>query len=185
MVECMDAHLIVMPQEGELGPSKEHLSPGLADGGFSVRRSSMFTSGRQSMAPGALPQNHTKDTRPMRDKAFQAGCVANISDFLISAHCPVPIGPRTFSSPTLKEFQNIFKFLVQEFTDNSSPFTKKFEDDAIYILKDLRYSAMETIGKTAFTAPGAPTYWPGMLAMLNWLVELNKVGTRVSHWNVC
>ncbi|OCF76626.1 hypothetical protein I204_02324 [Kwoniella mangroviensis CBS 8886] len=57
---------------------------------------------------------------------------------------------------------------------------KKFEDDALSILKDLRYPGLDSVSKTAFTAPGAPQSWPGLLAMLSWLVELCKAH---DHWN--
>ena len=87
-------------------------------------------------------------------------------------------------SPTLKEFQTIFKFLLQDFTDASS-FGKKFEDDALGILRDLRYPNMEGMGKTAFSAPGSPSHWLHMTAMLNWLVELNKVSRREGRGGEC
>ena len=125
------------------------------------------------MAPGAYPAALQRDTRPIRDRAFQASCQANISAYLSSHHCPIPLHPRLLTSPTLKEFQQVFRFLVQDYTDASS-WTKNFENDAIAILKDLRYPAMDGVGKTAFGAPGSPNHWGHLLAMLNWLVELNK-----------
>ncbi len=89
--------------------------------------------------------------------------------------CPIPLVPKTFTSPTTKDFQSIFRFLVQELIDPGMVWTKKFEDDAINLLKDLRYPAMETIGRTGLGAPGGRD-WPPLLAMLNWMVELCKVG---------
>ena len=142
----------------------------------SARRSSVYTSGRQLLAPNAFSNSITKDTRPIRQSAFQASCVRNISDYLMTQRCPIPLTPKTFTSPTTKDFQSIFRFLVQELVDPGMVWTKKFEDDAINLLKDLRYPAMETIGRTGLGAPGGRD-WPPLLAMLSWVVELCKVSS--------
>ena len=68
----------------------------------------------------------------------------------------------------------IFKHLVG-LVDPGVTWVKKFEDDALLVLRDLRYPAMDTIGRTGLSAPGAPNCWPSMLAMLNWLVDMHKV----------
>lgn len=165
-------NLIVWLREGEL-----MLRLVRAQLSNSVRRSSVFTAtGRQSMAPGAFAAAGAlqRDARPIRNGGYQLQMQANIVDYLAAARCPLPIVPRMMQSPTLKEFQTIFKFLVQDFTDATN-FGKKFEDEALGILKDLRYPNMEGMGKTAFSAPGSPSHWLYMTAMLNWLVELNKV----------
>lgn len=85
------------------------------------------------------------------------------------------LGPRTLSQPTTKEFQQLFRFLISELLDPGMQWSKKFEEDAISVLKDLRYPAMDMIGKTALGAPGTGMNWPALLAMLHWLVELCKV----------
>ena len=88
--------------------------------------------------------------------------------------CPIPLTSKMFLSPTTKDFQSIFRYLVQELVDPGMVWGKKFEDDVINLLKDLRYPAMETIGRTGLGAPGGRD-WAPLLAMLNWLVELCKV----------
>ncbi|ORX34350.1 HEC/Ndc80p family-domain-containing protein [Kockovaella imperatae] len=144
----------------------------------SVRRSSIFPSaGRQSMAPGMFTPA-VRDTRPYKDKTFGLNCINNLTEFLINNRCPVPITPRTFAVVSTKDVQAIFRFLVSDFVDPQTAWNKKFEDDAIQILKDLRYPSMEHCGKTALAAPGGTLNWPGVLAMLDWLVELNKAGQR-------
>ncbi|KAK8846723.1 hypothetical protein IAR55_005810 [Kwoniella newhampshirensis] len=149
----------------------------------SVRRSSVFPStnhSRASLAPGLYSSVAFKDSRPLRDKAFQTNCMRNVSDYLVNARYPGSITPKTFISPTSKEFQSILRFLVNDLIDPGMTWGKKFEDDALAVLKDLRYPGLESISKTAFTAPGAPQSWPGMLAMLNWLVELCKA---LENWS--
>nr|XP_018265782.1 STE/STE20/PAKA protein kinase [Kwoniella dejecticola CBS 10117]OBR87940.1 STE/STE20/PAKA protein kinase [Kwoniella dejecticola CBS 10117] len=149
----------------------------------SVRRSSVFASSsraRPSIAQGLYTAAPPRDPRPIRDKAFQSACMRNVTDFLVSARYPAPLTSKTFISPTAKEFQSIFRFLVETLVDPGTGWSKKFEDDALMVLKDLRYPGMDTVSKTAFTAPGAPHSWSGMLAMLNWLVEICKAHR---NWN--
>ena len=149
----------------------------------SARRSSVYTSGRQSLALNAFSGSVAKDTRPIRQSAFQAACIRNISEYLLSRRCPIPLGPKTFTSPTTKDFQSIFRFLIQDLVDPGMVWSKKFEDDAINLLKDLRYPAMETIGRTGLGAPGGRD-WPPLLAMLSWMIELCKVSTQVVRRNL-
>ena len=147
-----------------------------ADADCSVRRNSVYTGGpRASMAPGGFAPSAPRDTRPYRDKGFQAECQGNVSDYLMSHRLPMTVTGKTLSSPTAKEFQTMFRFIINDMIDPSLQWTKKFEDDCLMILKDLKYPAMETMGKTALGAPGTPQHWPMFLAMLSWLVELCKV----------
>lgn len=125
------------------------------------------------MAPGVYSTAY-KDPRPLRDKVFQSNCMRNVNEYLISVRYPLPLTAKTLTSPTAKEFQSIFKFLVNDLVDPGAAWGKKFEDDTLSILKDLKYPGMDSVSKTALTAPGAPQSWPNMLAMLNWLVDLCK-----------
>ncbi|WWD07983.1 hypothetical protein V865_006093 [Kwoniella europaea PYCC6329] len=149
----------------------------------SARRSSVFTSSshhRPSMASAVHASTLHKDSRPIRDKSFQAECMRNVSDYLLNARYTAPITSKTLMSPTAKEFQSIFRYLISSLIDPGMSWGKKFEDDALSILKDIRYPGLDSVSKTAFTAPGAPQSWPGLLAMLNWLVELCKAH---DNWN--
>lgn len=148
----------------------------------SVRRSSVFPgAGRQSMALGGAAIS-SRDSRPYRDKAFQNACQENVADYLSATRCPIVLTQKTLLSPTQKEFQTIFKFLISEQIDRGYQFTKKFEDECVSIMKDLKYPAMEHLGKTALATPGTPQYWPGFLAMFNWLVDLCKVSTSSTEY---
>ena len=127
------------------------------------------------MAGGSLPLSGIRDTRPHKDKNFQIACVQNLMDYLSATRCPVPITSKTFSVIIIKDIQAIFRYLVSDYVEPESAWTKKFEDDATQILKDLRYPSLESCGKSSLASPGNSMLWPGVLAMLNWLVELNKV----------
>ncbi|WVR04399.1 hypothetical protein IAU60_001401 [Kwoniella sp. DSM 27419] len=141
------------------------------------RRSSVYPAGslsRPSVAPGLYLPSALKDTRPVRDKGFQSTCIGNISVYLGLVRYPSQLTPKTLVSPTAKEFQSIFRFLINDIIDVGMEWGKRFEDDAITVLRDLRYPSMDSVTKTAIGAPGSPQAWPGLLAMLNWLVELCK-----------
>lgn len=121
-------------------------------------------------------QHSKQDTRPLRDRKFQLDCMNTVQEYLLESHYPVAITAKTFTSPTQKEFVQMFRYLIDEFIDPVAfEQFKKPEDAAIAILKDLRYPGMDSCGKTAWGAPGSPAHYPGMLAMLCWLVELKRV----------
>jgi SMC interacting uncharacterized protein involved in chromosome segregation len=180
MEECTDdLRMRVSLQEGEplnrqsvakVRKDKE------ADIGISVRRSSVYP-GRQSMAPGTSLQPVVKDTRPIRDKTFMTNCQHNIADFLAMFRSNINVNQKTLTSPTGKEFQEMFKFFINFLVDGFT-WGKSFEQDAFQLLRDLRYPSPENCGKTAISAPGTPQHWPYIIAMLNWLVDLCKVSPR-------
>jgi kinetochore protein NDC80 len=120
--------------------------------------------------------NTIKDPRPIANRAFRMQCQQNVIDYLAIHRCPLP---RNIDNVTAKEFQTIFRFLVSGPVGLDPGYNwreKKFEDDVIAILKDLRYPAMENVGKMALGMPGGQNVWPHHVAMLNWLVEMCKVG---------
>lgn len=156
-----------------------------------MRRSSVYGAGRPSVVTpqhntGFLP-TQTKDVRPLKDPLFKKTCQEAI--FLYFQHRPraPQISQKTLSSPTQHEFQLMFRFLVTEI-DEDYVFGrggKKFEEECLGVLKDLKYPGVESISRTAITAPGSPTQWPSLLAMLMWLVDLSQVGHFTSKPTVC
>jgi kinetochore protein NDC80 len=144
----------------------------------SVRRSSIFP-GRPSIAPGSALGAVPKETRPVRNLQFQQACQQNIHQYLQDSRYGYPMHSKTFTSPTQKDFQNMFNHLVQMLLPGGFPGGKSFEADCYALLKDLKYPAADSCGKTALGAPGTPQNWPHMLAMLNWLVDLCKVSGKV------
>lgn len=111
-----------------------------------------------------------KDPRPIRDRAFQHDCFSNVQEYFTF---------RGFAglsnSPTQKDFQQAFKFLAEELVGPGLVWTKKFDDDCLAMLRDLKYPAIETLGRSALGAAGSERNWPLMLAMLSWMVDLCKV----------
>ena len=133
------------------------------------------------MAPGMSIGFVPKDTRPIRNPQFQEQCRANVYEFLMDTRYSFPMTAKTLYSPTSKEFETMVKYLVQKLFSGGYTWLKGFEMDCNTLLKDLKYPAAESCGKTALGAPGTPQNWPHMLAMLNWLVDLCKVSTAITE----
>ncbi|KAL1408413.1 kinetochore-associated Ndc80 complex subunit ndc80 [Vanrija albida] len=133
-----------------------------------TRRSSIFASagGRSSIMP-SYSSTAIKDTRPIRDATFRTESSQNIQSYLSQHGSQVELSAKWSVSPTQREFQNLFRFLADSLIGPGFPWGKKFDDDCLSILRDLRYPAMET-------------NWPNLLAMLNWMVELCKAQ---DHWH--
>jgi SMC interacting uncharacterized protein involved in chromosome segregation len=58
--------------------------------------------------------------------------------YLVQSGYPNPISAKTFSSPSSKDFQMIFKFLYAQL-DPYYEFQKKFEEEVPVIIKGLKY----------------------------------------------
>lgn len=149
----------------------------------STRRSSVFgpAGGRPStLASGYSAHPSFKDPRSIRTTAFTNECKENIAHYLSQCKAQLPLSPNWQSSPTARDFQNLFRFLAMELVGPNFPWGKSFEKDSMAILRDLHYPVLDTISKTAFTAPGSHQSWPHLVAMLDWMVELCKVSSRTA-----
>jgi kinetochore protein NDC80 len=148
----------------------------------SVRRSSVFPSAaRQSMLPGsnnASAPSQIRGTRPITNPTWRQIARTSIEDYLSLTHCPILINTKTLNpSPTQANFVAIFRYLVSDILgiEMASAATKKFEDEAILVLKDLRYPLVDVITKTSLGTAGNERNWTTLLPMLSWLVDLCKV----------
>lgn len=127
-----------------------------------------------------LPTQNSKDTRPIKDKLFQASCHQTILNHFQAIPRAPPINQKSVTSPTQNEFQLMFKFLYTSVIDEDFVFGKggrKFEEECIGLLKDLRYPSADQLSRTAITAPGSPHQWPALLAMLAWMVDIATVSS--------
>ena len=112
-----------------------------------------------------------KDPRPIKDKRWQTMMVQKLVQFLVQSGYPFPISVKTFSSPSSKDFQQVFKFLFG-MIDPYYQFDSKFEEQVPVLLKGLRYPFADQINKSNLFTVGSLHAWPTLLAMLIWLVEL-------------
>lgn len=121
----------------------------------------------------ALP----RETRPIKDRAYQAMMQRDVLDYLSQARCAIPnLSLKTLQTPTNREFHLIFQFLVNQY-DEHYLFGKerKPEEEIILLLRDMRYPLADTISKTSLAAPGSSSSWPNLLAMLHWMVNVLQV----------
>ncbi len=130
------------------------------------RRSSAFG---KNMATGTYPGG--KDPRPIREKSFQLEVIKGLINFLAKSGYPHPISQKILTAPSAKDFQNIFKFLYSQ-VDVGYDFGKKFEDEVPIVMKGLRYPFAGDISKSQLYAVGSMHAWPGLLALLGWMVDL-------------
>ncbi|PIA19239.1 hypothetical protein COEREDRAFT_79194 [Coemansia reversa NRRL 1564] len=85
--------------------------------------------------------------------------------------------------PTVKDFQTIFKFLYAQL-DPCYTYMKKFEEDVLQILRGIHYPYVGNISKSHIYSAGSMSTWPGLLAMLLWLVELIECVTQMNPQDV-
>ncbi|KAJ1949456.1 kinetochore-associated Ndc80 complex subunit ndc80 [Linderina macrospora] len=140
------------------------------------RRTSVFQSTRRSTiiaAPTTIMRNGSgvRDPRPLKNRAFQSKAQQTILDYLSTHAYPGLLTPKTLVTPTVKDFQAIFKFLYMKL-DPKYMYGAKFEDDALQILRGVKYPYVGNISKSQLFSAGSMSAWPSLMAMLLWLVEL-------------
>lgn len=133
------------------------------------------------LPPTPAPSHSLKDPRNIRDKTYQQNLRNAIFAWLQESQFQAPISRQTLSSPTAKDFRNIFEHLIGLLDPNYTFGVKgkKFEDEVVPILKACHYPFADSIDKKWLAAPASMHSWPSLLAMLHWLTELTKV--RNSH----
>lgn len=151
------------PESGKLSLGRNSLNPRESIN----RRSSSF--GGKGLAGGAYFSG--KDPRPIREKAYQLEVIKNLINFLAKSGYPHPISQKILTAPSAKDFQNIFKFLYAQL-DPGYDFGKKFEEEVPVLMKGLRYPFAGELSKSQLYAVGSIHAWPGLLAMLGWMVDL-------------
>jgi kinetochore protein NDC80 len=115
-----------------------------------------------------------KDPRPIKDKRFQQNAIQKLIQFLMSSGYPQGLSPKSFQSPSSKDFQSIFKFLYSRIDPsyNFDQQNRKFEEEVPSLLRGIRYPFADQINKSNLFTVGSLHAWPVLLAMLIWMVEL-------------
>ncbi|KAJ2556756.1 kinetochore-associated Ndc80 complex subunit ndc80 [Coemansia sp. RSA 1933] len=153
------------------------------------RRVSVFASARRSTMnigmPGTISRGGSgiKDSRPIKDRNFMAKGQQRIMNYLSTHAYPGMLTPKTLSMPTAKDFQTIFKFLYAQL-DPCYTYQKKFDDEVLSVLRGIHYPYVGNISKSHIHSAGSMTTWPGLLAMLLWLVELIECVTQMNPQNI-
>ena len=143
----------------------------------SVRRGSMW-GGPQAAAPTS--SQGTKDTRPLRDRQYQAKMRQEVYNWLKETE--YDIHPQTLQNITGRDFRGIFQHLVC-LLDPAWPFNmdKRLDDQLIPPLQALQYPFVSLIDLRWLAAPGAQYSWPSLLGMLHWLAEMGKVRALLQY----
>ncbi|KAI8998832.1 HEC/Ndc80p family-domain-containing protein [Trametes punicea] len=136
------------------------------------RRGSMWQGGNQN---SALPssQTYSKDTRPLRDRSFQAKMRQDVATFLISTGFDV--APQLLQNITGKDFRAVFQHLIA-YLDPLWPFKseQRFEEQFMQALKAMKYPYIGQIDIKWLPTPAAMHSWPALLGALHWLVVLGR-----------
>ncbi|CAN8073656.1 unnamed protein product [Agarophyton chilense] len=135
-------------------------------GGAKTRHSSLS---RSSLALSRTVKR--SDPRPLNDRAYMQKCAKELISFVIERGYEHPISPKMLTSPSSKDFQALFLFLIRRI-DPTYNFIKRFEDEIPALLRSLGYPF--SMSKSALSAVGSPHTWPTLLGVLTWLVNLLK-----------
>ncbi|CCM02890.1 uncharacterized protein FIBRA_05004 [Fibroporia radiculosa] len=138
----------------------------------STRRGSMWVGPGQGAAQGS-GKGSTKDSRPLRDRQFQAKMRQDIVTWMIDNGLEIQSG--VLQSIRSDEFRRVFQQLVQ-LLDPQWSFKpeQKFDEQFVQPLKAFRYPYLGQIDLKILATPGAMHAWPLLLGVLHWLAELGK-----------
>ncbi|KAF8638502.1 hypothetical protein AX16_010485 [Volvariella volvacea WC 439] len=148
----------------------------------SVRRPSMWGGGG-GVVPQPASNQPLKDTRPLRERPYQAKLRAEIVGYLNSLNY-YDITPQMLNNVKAKEYQTIFNLLVQQIDPNIPLVpTHQSDEEYISILKALRYPFVQQLDTKWFALPGSPYSWPSLLGVLHWLMELCRLKASYEESN--
>jgi kinetochore protein NDC80 len=124
-----------------------------------------------------------RDTRPIRDKPFQAQMARTISKYLSETSCPVQLSHKIHTAtPTSQQYWVVIDWLVHEidpYYPDPKPGQGNFSvgpNEFINVLKQFMYPFADGIDKKSLSTVGGMHSWPAMLAALHYLVSLCMVG---------
>ena len=138
----------------------------------------MWQGGNQTAAPQA---SQAKDTRPLRDRSFQAKMRQDVGTFLNSTGFEV--APQMLQNITGKDFRAVFQHIIS-CLDPLWPWELdlRFEEHFMQSLRAMKYPYVGQIDVKWLPTPAAMHSWPSLLGMLHWLVELGKVRLEKKLW---
>ncbi|CAK0853760.1 unnamed protein product [Prorocentrum cordatum] len=120
---------------------------------------------------------HSRDPRPVGDRAYAAQCARNVVDLLSSSGYGKPISyEKLLKDPSTKEFFDIFRFFIAKL-DVSLQVNGKLEDEVPTIMRRLKYPV--EVNRSKLQAISGPNTWPQLLAVLDWLVVLVRINDEL------
>ena len=160
-----------------IAPGRKSLMPGanrmsIAPNNDDRRSRGMSMGGRRSSVAPARGASKTDDPRAITTREFKQRAIEKLVNYLTNhgydRAIPVKM-VQNLEPPTTKDFVQMISFLLKATIPNFE-FGSKFEEELPNVLKSLGYPF--TLTPAALQTGGAPTSWPKILAMLDWLVSL-------------
>lgn len=115
-----------------------------------------------------------KDSRPLRDRAFQTEMRKELLAWLSETGFECTMA--TLQNITGNNFRVIFQYLINLLDPNFVFDPKaKLEEEFIPVLKCVRYPFINQLDTKWLAAPASMHSWPALLGCLHWLVKQGKV----------
>lgn len=138
--------------------------------------------GRLSIAPGNMANtagSGVRETRPIKDKQYKTRMGLTVKEHLERTGFTMAgwDANKGVHEPTQSAFVGMFKHIYASCIDTNFVMGadgKKFEDEVLTLMKEIKYPAADELSKTKLTAAGSQSHWPYCLAMLEWMVNLGN-----------
>lgn len=138
--------------------------------------------GRLSIAPGNIGNtagSGVRETRPIKDKQYKTRMGLTVKEHLERTGFTMAgwDANKGVHEPTQSAFVGMFKHIYASCIDMNFVMGadgKKFEDEVLMLMKEIKYPAADELSKTKLTAAGSQSHWPYCLAMLEWIVNLGN-----------
>ena len=118
-----------------------------------------------------------KDSRPIKDKDYQTQCLKKIIKFIILNNYPLSISLQQCQSGDISIFRDIIDFLLKILDPHLIYSSEKELQD---ILKFIGYPY--PLHSSIFS--GASNYWPHLVALMAWVVDLIKLYRRFEEKDI-
>jgi len=94
--------------------------------------------GQRATMMGGIASSKNIDPRPIHDKKFQDECFNKLVTFLIKFNFDQEFSKKFLTTPSDKEFKNIFNFLAKKIRPDWNYTLNKLEDDLQPLLTELK-----------------------------------------------
>eukprot|EP00437_Effrenium_voratum_P005201 CAMPEP_0181435408 /NCGR_PEP_ID=MMETSP1110-20121109/20317_1 /TAXON_ID=174948 /ORGANISM="Symbiodinium sp., Strain CCMP421" /LENGTH=630 /DNA_ID=CAMNT_0023558941 /DNA_START=65 /DNA_END=1957 /DNA_ORIENTATION=+ len=146
------------------------------DIGTSPRRRALFPSGT-GRTRALVSSRHSRDPRPVGDRAFTAQCAKNVVELLSArGYSKTFSHDKLLKDPSTKEFYDVFRFLIAQL-DPQLEVEGKMEDEVPSIMRRLKYPV--EVNRSKLQAISGPNTWPQLLAVLDWLTVLVRINDEL------
>ncbi|CAE7563663.1 ndc80 [Symbiodinium sp. CCMP2456] len=146
------------------------------DIGTSPRRRALFPSGA-GRTRALVSSRHSRDPRPVGDRAFTAQCAKNVVELLSArGYSKTFSHDKLLKDPSTKEFYDVFRFLIAQL-DPQLEVEGKMEDEVPSIMRRLKYPV--EVNRSKLQAISGPNTWPQLLAVLDWLTVLVRISDEL------